>query len=145
MMKVNFIKSGLLFKYSRNLRDEELFKLFNISLGKKKQLDNNNIGKFIYKKDEKNKETKIFERIFVQGNKNRAKIILNNNQYNLVDKIKNEIVKMKFIIKIKFLENIIDIKCMFKKCEMLSSVKSFSKFNTKYLNIFWMLFITKNR
>ena len=40
---------------------------------------------------------------------------------------------MKFIIKIKFLENIINIDCMFKECEMLSSVKSFSKFNTKYL------------
>ena len=152
MMKKYFIQNDLLFKYSKNLRDKKLFKLFIISIGKEKEylnqikrieyknhivkrkaLDNNNIGKLVYKIDEKNKETKIFEKEFVITNKNRAKIILNNRQKNLVEKIKIEKIKIKFIVKIKFLENIIDIKCMFKGCNMLSSVKNFSKFNTKNL------------
>ena len=166
-MKINFIQNDLLFEYSKNLRDKELFKLFNISRGKEKEylkikrieyknhivkgkaLDNKNIIKLVYKIDEKNKETKILKKKFVITNKNRTKIIINNKQYNLVEKIKNEKVKIKFIVKIKFLENIIDIDCMFKGCKKLCSVKNFSKINTKNLRnkffILWMFFITKNR
>ena len=80
MMKINFIQNDLLFKYSKNLGDKELFKLFNISRGKEKEylkikrieyknhivkgkaLDNNNIIKLVYKIDEKNKETKILKK-----------------------------------------------------------------------------------
>ena len=79
-MKINFIQNDLLFKYSKNLGDKELFKLFNISRGKEKEylkikrieyknhivkgkaLDNNNIIKLVYKVDEKNKETKILKK-----------------------------------------------------------------------------------
>ena len=64
-------------------------------------------------------------------NKNRAKIVLNNKQYNLKSKIENK--KDKFKIKIKFLENIKDINFMFEGCQNLNTVKNFSNLNTKYL------------
>ena len=37
MIKINFIYSELLFKYSQNLKDKE-FTLINISIGKKKNI-----------------------------------------------------------------------------------------------------------
>ena len=45
-------------------------------------------------------ETKIYNEIYVKMNKKRAKIILNNKQYNLLTKIKSKIVGTLFKIKI---------------------------------------------
>ena len=159
IMIVNFVQSKLIFKYNKKLTDIEIFIIFNISMGKKienlnginaielknhivkiKSFDNNNIGKMIYKIDEKNKQTKIFDKKFVKINRNRAKIILNNKQFNLIEKIKSEKEKIKFVVKIKFLENIIDINCMFKRCKMLSLVKNFEKFNSQNLRYVNSLF-----
>ena len=49
------------------------------------------------------------------------------------EKIENKIFNIKFKIKLKFIENMINLDSMFKKCEMLLRIENFSKFNTKYL------------
>ena len=83
------------------------YKILNASIGQKKDdfinkrkvINNKNIVKSIYKDFENNKETQIYSENFVKMNKNRAKIILDNKQYNLKIKIKNQ--KVESIIKIK--------------------------------------------
>ena len=100
----------------------------------RKILNCNNIGKLIYQTDKRNNNINIFNERFVKMNKNRAIIIINNKQYNLTSIINNKKKDEIFLkIKIKFLENMIDINSMFKDCNLLKSVKKFSNFNTKNL------------
>ena len=93
----------------------------------------------IYKATENMKEIKILDTEFIKNNIERAKIILNNKQYNLKKKIKIKIYKI-YKIKIKFLDNIIYLNSMFKDCESLSSVYNFQNLNTKFLNSIYDLF-----
>jgi len=52
-----------------------------------------NIGKMIYKTTENEKETKIFNKLFISNNIAKAKIILNNKQYDLKGNIENKKIK----------------------------------------------------
>ena len=90
----------------------------------------------IYKTTEYNK--KIFNKVFIENNMKRAKIILKNKEYYLKENINNEnkIVK----IKIKFLDHIIKLNSMFEDCKSLSSVYNFQYFITKYLKEIFNLF-----
>ena len=71
-------------------------KLLNVSMGrnnvdyisKTKTLNYDNIIKIECETNEINKEIKIYNVKFRKSNKNRAKIILYNKQYNLLKKIR---------------------------------------------------------
>ena len=97
-----------------------------------------NIGKMKYTTN-KNKEIKIFDKIFLSKNIKRAKMIINNKQYNLKKNITRE---MKKVIKIKiyFLDIIIRLNSMFKNCKSLSSIYNLQYLNTKYLEAMHDLF-----
>ena len=77
----------------------------------------------------KNCQTRIFNNKFVINNKNKSKIIINNKQYNLVEKINNENKNKIFKIKLKLLDIFVNIDSMFKDCEMLYSLQDISKLN----------------
>ena len=102
----------------------------------KKYIKRNN-GKMIYEKT-KNKEIKILNKEFIIYNIKRAKMIINNKQYELKDIVENN--KKSFKIEIKFLDNIIYLNSMFKYCKSLSGVYNFENFNTKYLKTIYELF-----
>ena len=84
-----------------------------------------NNGKMIYETN-KNKEIKIFNEEFISNNIKRAKMIMNNKQYELKEIV--EIQKQSFKIEIKFLDNIIFLNSMFKDCKLLSGVYNFKNF-----------------
>jgi hypothetical protein len=92
-----------------------------------------------YKKAENMNEKNILNKIFISKNIKRAKVIINYKQYDLKEKIDNKLNK-EDKIKIKFLDNIININSMFKDCELLSSVYNLQNLNTKYLKSIKNLF-----
>ena len=121
--------------YNKN-KKESLNKNKEISFYKK--FSKKNIVKMIYKTI-KNKEIKIVNKLFISENIKRAKLIINNKQYELKENIQSKKAISK--IKIKFLDNIININSMFKNCESLSSVHNLKNLNTKYLKEICKLFV----
>ena len=76
-----------------------------------------------YARNKYNNKIKIFNKRFIFNNLKRAKIIINNKQFELNENIINE--KPIFIINIKFLDIIINLNSMFKDCDSLSSITNF--------------------
>jgi len=109
----------------------------NLEINYDKEYIKKNIGKMIYRETE-DKEIKIFNEKFVANNINRAKMIINNKQYNLKEIIENQ--KQYFKIEIKFLDNIIKLNSMFSNCKLLNSIHNFKNLNTKYLKTIFELF-----
>ena len=60
----------------------------------------------IYKNTNYNQKIKIFNEEFVSNNMIRAKIFINNKQYDLKENIQNE--KQIFKVEIKFIDNILN-------------------------------------
>ena len=84
----------------------------------------------IYDIHEKN-NIKIFGSKFVENNKNICAIIINNNEYELsetLDVMSNNNNKLK--IRLKGINNVIDMSYMFYGCSSLSSLPDISKWNT---------------
>ncbi len=154
-MEINFHQRKFIIKDSKKLiNNQKLFNIYNYSIGnnfdplhnkitnntgniiletKKKIINENNIGKLIYQIDENKNKTKIFDKKFVLKNNKKAKIIIYNKLYNLNEKTNNKDKKdFLFIVKIKLLENMINIESIFEKCEMLYFV-DISRLNPKYL------------
>ena len=72
----------------------------------------------------------IFGSAFVENNKNICKLIINNQEYNISEKFNvknynNNILE----IKLKGINNVIDLRYMFDKCSSLSSLPDISKWN----------------
>jgi len=93
----------------------------------------------IYKNNGNNKKIKILNEIFISKNKKRAKIIINNKQYELKENLEYQ-KHFEQIIKIKFFDCILYLNCMFKDCESLSSIKNFQNLNTNNLKEIYSLF-----
>ena len=164
-MKCNFIHIKLKDRNIYNLKYNKIQELFELSIGnnvknlkynENKKVSSNqnleiiyykryikkNIGKMDYFSTEKNKSINIFNKKFIRNNLKRAKIIINNKQYDLIENIKNEMEL--FNIKIKFLDNIFFLNSMFEDCKSLSAVHNFQNFNTKYLKTIYNLFYRCN-
>ena len=149
-VKINFSQSESIIKTKKNIYFKTIYDLFKISFGNnvkfchidlnangklnkilkinKTNIKNNNIGKLIYQIDINNNETKIFGKNFININNNKVQIIIKNKQYKLVEKIKNKENPF-IIIKIKFLENIVNIGSMLKECKEIFSIRNISKLN----------------
>ena len=145
-MKCNFILVKIIDKANTNLNKSKIQEIFKLSIGnniinfnnnKKKNSEINynkkiikkNIGKMIYEINGYNKNIKLFNQEFIQNNMKRAKIIIKNKLYDLKEYIKIE--KQKIKIKIKFIDNIFKLNCMFKDCISLSSVYNFKNLITQ--------------
>ena len=96
---------------------------------------NNNTPEFmniIYKKELNNSYIKLFGENFVNNNKDKAKIIINGIEKELITYyFCNNSEKIKVILKIKeIVENITDLSEMFSGCSSLSSIERISKLKT---------------
>ena len=130
-------------KNNTNINDNKIPELLKLSVGNnitnisynnnKQESSNQNFGiiyyeksiqknivKMIYKINKKSKDSKIMNQNFVLNNITRAKIIINNKQKELKENIENK--KQIIKIKIKFLDKIFNLNCMFKDCKSLTSV-----------------------
>ena len=83
----------------------------------------------IYQKDKDTIETKIFGKKFVQFNKNKGIIIIKNKQKKLEEKLETNQKENYVSVKLKLLENIVDLNSMFKGCTTLYSISHISKLN----------------
>ena len=77
---------------------------------------------------------------FILNNNKRANIIINNKEYKLKENLDNRELNTEYLIKIKFLDNIIYLNSMFKGCKSLSHIYKFQNLNTKYLKTIYCLF-----
>ena len=102
----------------------------------KNELNELNINYLLEGKDEK---IKIFDELFVNNNKKNCKIIISENEFELVDyidltkiKTNNNLLK----IKLKEIKTITNMSYMFYNCKSLLSFSNFDKWNTSnVLNI----------
>ena len=78
----------------------------------------------------KEKTIKIFDEIFVNNNKGLCEIIYENKEYDLTEifNVPNDINKLN--IKLKGINNITNIGCMFYECKLLESLPDIYKWNT---------------
>ena len=95
---------------------------------------NKNEIDLIYNIQNNEKEIKIFGKLFVENNKDLCKIIYNNKESDLTEKfdckdIKDNILK----IKLKGINNVIELDSMFEECSNLSNLSNFSNWNTSYV------------
>ena len=89
----------------------------------------------INNKDEEDEEEEqiinIFGAEFVKNNKNKCKMIIDNKEYEISEKYNIENYNDNILeIKLKLIENIIDMSYMFYCCSSLSSLPDISKWNT---------------
>ena len=92
---------------------------------------------------EKQEIINIFGEKFVKNNRNNCKMIIDNKEYNIKEKFKitnnnNDILN----IKLKGIENIIDMSNMFKDCTSLLTLSDISKLNIN--NIIDMSYMFNN-
>ena len=81
------------------------------------------------KKDDK--YIKIFGNIFVENNKNKCKMMIDNKEYEITEKYcVNNKNHNKLYIKLKGINNVINMSNMFKECSSLLSLPDISKWNT---------------
>ena len=137
---------------SISLNKNKIIEILRISIGnniinlsyKKKQINFKkkynikNIGKMRYEANINDKEIKILNQIFISNNMRRAKIIINNKQFNLKENINNK--NQFYKIKIKFLDYAIELNSIFEDCKSLSSVNNFQNLNTRYIKTIYNLF-----
>ena len=86
-----------------------------------------------YKIEKNDKEIKLFGNEFVNNNKDNCKIIINEKEYDLVEKIslKNLAIKNNtFEIKLRIIQLKNDLSFMFENCSSLLSISDLSKLNT---------------
>ena len=89
------------------------------------------IFKIIYFKKDYGK-VRIFGKNFVKRNKDKCKIIYNNKEYELTEYFNDidEDFNSEIKIKLKGINNISNMSCMFYECKSLSSLPDISKWNT---------------
>ena len=97
----------------------------------------------IFYKVDNLKKIKIFGDTFVEKNKNNCKIIFNNKEYQLNEYFDlDNIVLNENILKIKLKEinNITDMSCMFESCKQLIALPDIYKWNTEKVTLMSDLF-----
>ena len=133
------IKNDLILKdINKIINENETINLFKNLLELYNNMNNKNNNIFdnnkespkneiiaIYEKDNKNKETKIFGKEFIENNKNNFDLYINGNSVYLSDKLDNSFWnEKKKTIEIKLVEKnkCINMKNMFHNCETLISI-----------------------
>ena len=115
-------------KENKNENKEEL-----MLINDKGNIDEITIG---YKIDniEHSKNIRIFGDNFVKNNKNICKIIINENEFELIENVNIDINQLKnniFEIKLKGLKSVTNLSYLFCSCELLSYLPDISKLNTQ--------------
>ena len=162
-MECNYIHIKLKDKDNIHLNKNKILGLFKLSIGnnvinlnynknKKESLNQNmqiiyyqkyfkkNVGKMRYIYLDNSNSIKILDKRFILNNIKRANIIINNKEYKLKENIGYSELKILFLVKIKFLDKIINLNSMFEGCKSLSHIYNFQNLNIKYLKAIYNLF-----
>ena len=127
----NFLNEIKDFKNNKN--DNDFYNKIDILYSKmiNKDVDEVNL-EFIYKKQNgQNNIVKFFGKEFVDNNKKICKIIIDNHEYELKEKLNiNNKDNEKFVIKLKGISNITNMSHMFSGCSSLLSISGISNWNT---------------
>ena len=95
-------------------------------------IDNNEISMEYNIEDET--RIKIFGNTFVKNNKNKCKIVFENKEYDLIEHFNiKKYSKEKYDklnLKLRYINNITDMSCLFSGCVSLLSLPDISKWNT---------------
>ena len=95
---------------------------------------NKNEIDLVYNIPNNEKKIKIFGSKFVDNNKYLCKIIHNNKEYDLSEYFSCQDEKENILrIKLKGINNINDLECMFERCSQLSPLSDFSNWDTTYV------------
>ena len=131
LSNINIIDNNDIIKDLENIiNDEDIYSKFNniLNMYNKMTSKNDDEIKLIYNPNNENK-IKIFGKNFVKNNKDNCKIIINGKENELQEYVPNN--NKDFIeIKLKGINNIIDISYMFSGCSSLSNLSDFSNWNT---------------
>ena len=85
----------------------------------------------IYKIKDNDKKVKIFGSEFVKNNKDKCQIIYEDKEYELNEYfIISDNIKDELKIKLRGINNIINMSCIFYECSSLLSISNFSNWNT---------------
>ena len=86
----------------------------------------------INRKNEENEENiRIFGHEFVENNKNKCKMIIDNKEYEITENYNiTNYNNNKLEIKLKGIDNVTNMSYMFSRCSSLSSLPDISKWNT---------------
>ena len=95
-----------------------------------KEEENKNIIIIKYKINKNEKKIKIFNIDFVNNNKDKCKIIYNNNEYELTEYFNINNNDNILEIKLTNINNITNAYAMFYECSSLISLPDISKWNT---------------
>ena len=152
------IKQNSIIKYQNKnfFKKEEINLFYNISFGKEKnkwfkikpikitKKTKSKMIKLEYKYNNKEKNISLLGKNFIKSNKNKCFIIINNKQYSLTNNIKElkEKIYKLIQIKLRILENIIDLNEMFFESSSLISLCDISKLNiNNVINMGYLFFI----
>ena len=118
------INKDLLLSEFKKQKNKEIIKIL--------VLEKNNFITSVYKIEKNIKKLLIFGFAFVEKNKNNCKIIYNNEEYELIEKINIKEKENKNLLEIKLIgiNNITDASFMFSQCDSLISLPDISKWNT---------------
>ena len=130
-IKIKSIYKGDILKIKNNheINEKKFFKIYYYSKGKRhndinffsKNKENSNfnkVSKMKYLKSD-NDEIIIFGNYFTKINRKKCKIFIKNKQYNLTNKIKIYNTKNIIQIKLKFLDDPINLSALFNRCSSL--------------------------
>ena len=85
---------------------------------------------------------RIFGKEFVNNNKNNCKIIYNNQEYELTETFN---IQDKLEIKLRGINNVTNMSCLFAKCKNLISLPDISKWNTEnVINMSYLFYKCKS-
>ena len=99
----------------------------------KNEIDNiSNEINAIFKNVVKQKEIRIFGKVFVENNKDKCKMVINQKEYDLKEKFYTKERELK--IRLIGIENIRNISNLFSECENLYSLPDIHKIDTKNFN-----------
>ena len=93
----------------------------------------------IYDIKRDDKYIQIFGDDFVRNNRDKCKMIIDNKEIEITEKYYVNNNNNKLNIKLKGINNIIDISSLFKDCSSLSSLPDISKWNTN--NVIYMSYM----
>ena len=135
---VNIFQQNLTNDFTRDVQniieDNSFHNLIPNILNIYNEINKNEID-LVYNIPKEQIKIKIFGEEFVKNNKDICKIIYENKEYDLSEYFpveNNNSNKLKF--KLKGINNITDLSCMFKFCSNLSDESDFSNWDTGYVN-----------
>ena len=125
---------NLKFNYSFGTNINKLLYLYSEMRNENKEIE------MKYKIRKQDKQARIFGKNFIYNNIYKCKIVYNNTEYELTEYLRDTDIeytnKTEIIFKLKGIQNVADMSCIFENCNLFTSLPDISKWDTS--NIYCM-------